>query len=52
MSSLIFLKLGVGLLLEQTEYRNSNVSLSLTAQLALMMFNQAMGFEAFTRHQT
>lgn len=36
----------LGLLIEQTDERNSNVSLSLVAQLALMMFNQAMGLEA------
>ena len=36
----------LGLLIEQDDQRNSNVSLSLVAQLALMMFNHAMGLEA------
>ena len=36
----------LGLFLNQDEIKRSNVSLSLTAQIALMMFNQAMGVES------
>lgn len=40
-----FAETQLGLPLNQTESNNSNVALSHTAQVALMMFNQAMGLE-------
>ena len=36
----------LGLILNQGEIKRTNVALSLTAQIALMMFNQAMGVES------